>query len=94
MLAGYDMETVNMAFRALDITGRGSIKCEHFKYLVTNIGHKLSVREAEEMLADIDKNKDGYISYREFVQMLYCKEEEKEKPPPPPPIQSDLSIYN
>ena len=76
--------------RALDITGRGSIKCEHFKYLVTNIGHKLSVREAEEMLADIDKNKDGYISYREFVQMLYCKEEEEEKPPPPPPIQSDL----
>lgn len=83
------METVNMTFRALDITGRGSIKCEHFKYLVTNIGNTLTTREAEDMLADIDKNKDGYISYREFVQMLYSKEEKGEKEKPPP-IQSDL----
>ena len=60
------METVNMTFRALDISGSGSIKCTHFKYLITNIGNKLSDREAEEMLADIDRNKDGKISYSEF----------------------------
>ena len=75
-------------FRALDITGRGSIRCDHFKYLVTNIGNKLTMREAEEMLADFDKNKDGFITYREFVQMLYSNKEEEEKKPPP--IQSDL----
>ena len=49
------------------------------------------MREAEEMLADFDKNKDGFISYKEFVQMLYSKkEEEDEKKKKPPPIQSDL----
>ena len=46
------------------------------------------MREAEEMLADFDKNKDGFISYREFVQMLYSNKEDEEKKPPP--IQSDL----
>ena len=91
MLARYDMETVNMTFRALDISGSGSIKCTHFKYLITNIGNKLSDREAEEMLADIDRNKDGKISYSEFVQMLYSsKEEEKKKKKTPIPLQSDL----
>ena len=74
--------------RALDITGRGSIRCDHFKYLVTNIGNRLTMREAEEMLADFDKNKDGFITYREFVQMLYSNKEDEEKKPPP--IQSDL----
>ena len=49
------------------------------------------MREAEEMLADFDKNNDGFISYKEFVQMLYSKkEDEDEKKKKPPPIQSDL----
>ena len=49
------------------------------------------MREAEEMLADFDKNNDGFISYKEFVQMLYSKkEDDDEKKKKPPPIQSDL----
>ena len=55
---------------------------------MTNIGDRLTTREAEEMLADFDKNKDGFITYREFVQMLYSSKEDVEKKPPP--IQSDL----
>ena len=38
MLAGHDLDTVRMTFRALDISGSGRISCKQFKYLITNIG--------------------------------------------------------
>ena len=33
-------------------------------------GDKLSEQEAEDLLAGVDKNRDGAISFREFVSML------------------------
>ena len=42
------------------------------------VGDKLSDSEAEHLLSDVDINRDGVISYHEFVRML-SEEEEKEK---------------
>ena len=33
-------------------------------------GDSLTEKEAESLMADVDKNKDGVISYKEFVKML------------------------
>ena len=89
-------ETLDMTFRALDLSGRGNIDFRQFKYLITNVGKtipsrhlcivklfnvvgdKLSDSEAEHLLSDVDINRDGVISYSEFVRML-SEEEEKEK---------------
>ena len=88
MLAVHDDETVEMTFRALDISGRGIINCKHFKHLITNIGRvfkrimvvkivflgdKLTEIEAEDLLMDVDRNSDGVISHREFVKMMAFK---------------------
>ena len=39
MLAVHDDETIEMTFRALDISGSGIINCKQFKQLITNIGN-------------------------------------------------------
>ena len=70
MLGGCDQETLDLTFRALDMRGRGNIDLKQFKYLVTNVGDKLSEREADHLLTDVDINNDGVISYTEFVKML------------------------
>ena len=70
MLVVHDLETVRMAFRALDESGSGYIRYKQLKYLITNIGDKLTDKEAEDLLAEIDKDKDGVIDYQEFTKML------------------------
>ena len=70
MLGGCDQETLDLTFRALDMRGRGNIDLKQFKYLVTNVGDKLSEREADHLLTDVDIYNDGVISYTEFVKML------------------------
>ena len=38
MLVVHDLDTVKMAFRALDESGSGFISYKQLKYLITNIG--------------------------------------------------------
>ena len=59
-----------MAFRALDESGSGFISYKQLKYLITNIGDKLSEQEAEDLLAEVDISRDGVIDYKEFLKML------------------------
>ena len=49
MLAGHDLETVRMTFRALDISGSGRISCKQFKYLITNIGNQVDISSTSSM---------------------------------------------
>ena len=39
MLVVHDLDTVKMAFRALDESGSGFISYKQLKYLITNIGN-------------------------------------------------------
>ena len=59
-----------MAFRALDQSGSGFIRYKQLKHLITNIGDKLTDKEAEYLLGEINLKKDGLIQYQEFIKML------------------------
>ena len=37
------------------------------------LGDKLTEKEAEDLLMDVDRNSDGVISHREFVKMMAFK---------------------
>lgn len=43
MLVVHDLDTVKMAFRALDESGSGFISYKQLKYLITNIGKEISI---------------------------------------------------
>ena len=55
-----------------------SMKKKDFVFMMTNLPTHVEDWEAEEMFDFADKNKDGELSYKEFLIMIN---------PPPPPVQ-------
>ena len=41
-----------------------------FRYVMTNLGEKLTEQEVDEMIAEADIDGDGEINYEEFVKMM------------------------
>ena len=67
----HDLDTVRMAFRALDQSGSGFIRYKQLKHFITNIGDKLTDKEAEDLLGEMQLSKDtGVILYQEFINMF------------------------
>ena len=48
----------------------GYISAGEIKYMMTNLGEKLTDREVNEMLNCADTEKSDKISYEEFVKMM------------------------
>lgn len=60
------------AFKHFDKDDSGFITVNEVREVLNGgeIVHKLSTNDIEEMIADIDKNKDGCLDYREFIDMM------------------------
>jgi calmodulin len=58
------------AFQVFDRENTGYIHVEELKKLLTSMGEKLSVEEAEELLGDAHVDGRGMINYRDFAQQL------------------------
>ncbi|CAF1201496.1 unnamed protein product [Adineta steineri] len=58
------------AFRIFDKEGQGFIINEELLHIMTHLGEKLSIEEAEEMMHDADIYCDGKIRYEEFVKIM------------------------
>ncbi|CAF1110887.1 unnamed protein product [Adineta steineri] len=58
------------AFRIFDKEGQGFIIKEELLHIMTHLGEKLSIEEAEEMMNDADIYCDGKIRYEEFVKIM------------------------
>ena len=58
------------AFSILDKSKKGFILCEKMNKIVTTLGEKLSVDEADELIKDLDQNKDGKITNEEFMNTM------------------------
>jgi calmodulin len=56
------------AFQILDRNHDGTISINEFKHILMDLGQKLSEKEVEEIIQDIDFNEDGKLNYREFVE--------------------------
>ncbi|EGF80475.1 hypothetical protein BATDEDRAFT_25085 [Batrachochytrium dendrobatidis JAM81] len=58
------------AFRMFDKNGDGFITSAELKVVMGNIGEKLTDEEIEEMIHEADEDKDGQVSYQEFVKII------------------------
>ncbi|XP_031567110.1 calmodulin-A-like [Actinia tenebrosa] len=63
-------ETLRKAFKKFDRDGSGYISPEELRYVVCNTGEKFSQSEAEELIDMFDVNKDGQLSWEEFVTFI------------------------
>ncbi|KAK7929643.1 hypothetical protein WMY93_006038 [Mugilogobius chulae] len=68
------LNELRCAFKQFDCNGDGKITVEELKEgMKTLLGEKLKKGELEEILGDIDLNKDGCIDFDEFVMMLSAR---------------------
>ncbi|KAM3864879.1 calcium-binding protein 4 [Diretmus argenteus] len=62
------------AFKQFDCDGDGKITLDELKEAMKGLlGEKLKKGELEEILSDIDLNKDGNIDFDEFIMMLSAR---------------------
>ncbi|XP_029015703.1 calcium-binding protein 4 isoform X2 [Betta splendens] len=68
------LKELRCAFKQFDCDGDGKITLDELKEgMKTLLGEKLKKGELEEILGDIDLNKDGNIDFDEFVMMLSAR---------------------
>ncbi len=53
-----------------DKDGRGTFGVEEFTAICESVGERFSVAEIEQMIDYADKDRDGRISYEEFVDVI------------------------
>ena len=61
------------AFRMFDVDGKGFITASDLKQIMINLGEKLMDRDISAMMKEADINKDGQVSYDEFIRIVTSK---------------------
>ncbi|KAI9314643.1 putative myosin regulatory light chain cdc4 [Dichotomocladium elegans] len=67
--AGTSQEFIQ-GFQVFDKAGDGTISIDELRYVLTNLGEKLSEEEVDELLKEIQIIKDGRINYVDFVNLI------------------------
>ncbi|CAO3616683.1 unnamed protein product [Cunninghamella blakesleeana] len=57
-------------FRVFDKDGDGVINAEELKAMMQQLGDKISLEEAKQLIHDVDDNHDGVVSFDEFAKMM------------------------
>ena len=58
------------AFKKFDKDGDGEVTANEVRDVLAKLGQKLSDAELEAMMAEVDENGDGVISFAEFKQLM------------------------
>ncbi|KAJ1736502.1 hypothetical protein H4S06_002195 [Coemansia sp. BCRC 34490] len=70
-LSGTDPESeILAAFQAFDIDGNGLISADELKDALMEMGDRFSQKEVDLLFKHAPITPDGFLKYREFVQML------------------------
>jgi centrin-3 len=64
------LETMLGAFRLFDQQSQGHISCRDLQAIASKLGENISDSEAQAMIDQFDKNKDGVIDEREFINVM------------------------
>lgn len=62
--------TLQSVFEAFDATGSGAFGPEEFEKVAASVGEHFSSSEVDQMIDYADKDRDGSISYEEFVNVV------------------------
>jgi calmodulin len=63
-------EEIRESFSVFDRDGTGMISAAELRHVMTNIGEKLSDQEVDEMIREIEVDRDGQIQYEEMVRLM------------------------
>ncbi|KAH7424218.1 hypothetical protein KP509_12G095500 [Ceratopteris richardii] len=63
-------EELQEAFKVFDRDHDGFISAAELRYVMTNLGEKLTGDEIHEMIREADLDGDGKVSFQEFVRMV------------------------
>ncbi|KAF3454074.1 hypothetical protein FNV43_RR04521 [Rhamnella rubrinervis] len=66
-------EELKEAFNVFDKDQNGLISATELRYVMTNLGEKLTDEEVNEMIHEADADGDGHINYHEFVKVMVAK---------------------
>ncbi|CAG9807577.1 unnamed protein product [Chironomus riparius] len=58
------------AFQVFDKNGDGFVSIDELKFVLTNLGERLTDQEMNEILKDADVDGDGKLNFEEFIAML------------------------
>ena len=67
---GENEASIRRAFRTIDKDCNGYITVKEFRELMSKLGEKITLKEAEELVGEADTNGDGRIDVDEFVGMM------------------------
>jgi len=61
------------AFKVFDRDGNGLISAAELRYVMVNLGEKLTDEEVNDMILEADIDSDGHINFEEFKRMMIAK---------------------
>ncbi|EPS63975.1 hypothetical protein M569_10810, partial [Genlisea aurea] len=64
------VENLKDAFQVFDIDGDGSISCEELRQVLESLGEECTLGECAKMIAGVDSDGNGMISFEEFKVMM------------------------
>lgn len=67
-------EELHAALNILDDDVDGYLTTAQLRHILVNLGARLSVEEAEEVLKDVEKDEDGMISLDDIIQLMMPSE--------------------
>lgn len=62
--------SIQSIFEAFDLSGTGSFGPEEFEKVAASVGEHFSSAEVDQMIDFADKDRDGVISFEEFVNVV------------------------
>ena len=65
-------EDIRESLSVFDRDGTGTISAAELRHVLTSMGEKLSDQEADEMLRELEVDRDGQIMYEDMVRLM-CK---------------------
>uniref|UniRef100_A0A7R9VA58 Calmodulin n=1 Tax=Chlamydomonas euryale TaxID=1486919 RepID=A0A7R9VA58_9CHLO len=68
-----DDDRLRNAFKVFDRDGNGYISAAELRYIMCNLGERLSDEELEDMIQEADVDGDGQINFTEFVDLMMAK---------------------
>jgi len=67
---------ISRIFKAMDDNGNGQLDVDDFRWGFIDYGFNLTVEEAKQLLEHFDRDKNGTISFDEFLRTLKVSIEE------------------